>query len=95
MLLLVLLKDHVPHVQEVSQPHVLLPRVLKVSILLLIMDVLNVLQLVLQLNTNQHLVRQLRIVFVHRVLLLVLDHNMNQRHVQDLSIVLAHRVLLL
>ena len=41
-MLLVLLTVHVPPVQAVPPPHVLLPRVLQVSILLLIMDVLRV-----------------------------------------------------
>ena len=56
MLSLVLRTDPVPPVQEVPQPHVLLPRVLQASILLLILGVLNVLRLVLQLNMNQQLV---------------------------------------
>ena len=49
--------------------NVLLPRVFQATILLLTeSDVLNVLRLVLELNINQQLVRQLRIVVVLRVL---------------------------
>ena len=70
MLLLVLLMDPVPPAMELPQAPVLLPRVIRVTILLLTeSDVLDVLRLVLQFNINQQLVRQLRIVFVLLVLI--------------------------
>ena len=76
MLLLVLLTDHVLLVQELPQPTVLLDRVLLVFIRGLMLDVLRViLLLVLELNMNQQLVRQLPIVLVLLVLLsLILLH---------------------
>ena len=62
--------DPVPPAMELLRVPVLLPRVLQVTILLLTeSDVLDVLQLVLQLNMNQQLVQELRMVLVLRVLI--------------------------
>ena len=70
MMLLVYRTDPVLPAMDLLQTHVLLPRVRQATILLLTeKDVLTVLRLVLELNMNQQLVRQLRIVLVLLVLL--------------------------